>query len=736
MALTDLRIFTLVVTTLFLIGGIAGLLLGRLSKRWATRLALICALSASLLIAYYAARFWGEPMDGREPPPILLQLPSNFSLPAPGQSFFIDRLAAFFLLLTGTLSAGVALYSFVWLADKAEQHRIASAYNLFVLFTTLTLMADNVYLFLVFLECMTLTFSYLSLYRHNRLLEGDQEDRREMAGAKLAFKAYLIFSHVGVVFITAALILPALLVGGVSFDTLREFSYKVEQPFASAIFLLGLIGLGIKGGFAPAHPWVSIVHPKSPTTTHALTLGLIIKVSSFYMLIRLCFEFLPPGPWWWGWLALLLAGLTALAGVFYAITSRDLKTALSNHSVENLGIILAGVGMALLLSSSHLPPSLAGLAMVAGLYHLLNHTVFKGLLYLGAGAIENQTGTVDLEELGGLMQRFPWISVTFLIGAIAISGFPPFNGFISEWLTLQAIFASQDLFASVQPWMVVALFGALLMLGTAFGLTALAFVKIVGEALLGMPRRPQLLAVDKQGEAPWKMRGVLVVLALLCLLLGLFPGLVADQLALLAGDLLRLKEPLTFGTSATSLTVSAVLEGHSYTARLAMLPLLLLALPPLALATLLGARRGRWGRGPLWSCGTDYRPEAMQITGGAFAFLTWEWAGGRFAPLGPADEGHLYRTPVQVSAGSAREGSDGDEGGEREDRIPWQLPISETRYVREDFRRMIDTSTQRLLEASTRFGGWFQGGDIRQYLSYLFLVFILVLIASVAWGGK
>jgi hydrogenase-4 component B len=721
--LSDLKIFTLLITGLFVAGGISGLFLGRLDRKLGARLALTCAMGGSILAAYEAVGFWfwWQPGDeGELIVRLVSALPTGF--PPISLDLFVDRLATFFLLLTGLLSAGVALYSFVWLEDKKEQHRIAGVYNYFVLFTLLLVVVNNVYLFLVCLECMTLAFSYLALYRHNVLLVSHKREaaesgeiREEIAEAKLAFRAYLVFSHIGVVFVTAALILLALPAGDLSFDVLRKSSQGVGPVLASGVFLLGLIGLGIKGGFAPAHPWVSIVHPKSPTTTHALTLGLVIKVSSFYMLIRLFFEFLPPGPWWWGWLVLLLAGLTALVGVFYAITSRDLKTALSNHSVENIGIILAGVGLALLLSARNLnfPSSLAGLALIAGLYHLLNHTVFKGLLYLCTGAIENRVGTVKLEELGGLIHRFPWTSVTFLIGAIAIAGFPPLNGFISEWLTVQVIFASQGFFTDVQPWVVIGLFGTLLMLGTAFGLTALAFVKIVGEALLGMPRRPEFLIQEKRGDVPWKMRGVLLLLAVLCLLLGIFPGLVVNQLALIPQELMLLEASPAFGTSATSLVLNfAETEGPVYTARLFILPLLVLAALPLALGILVSMRRGRRTRGPLWTCGTAYRPEAMQITGGAFAFLTWEWAGEK----GETSSG----------AGMLSEG----------DRIPWRLSLSETRHVREGFRRIINAAVNWLLRASGRFGDWFQGGDIRQYLGYLFVVFILALLASVVWQGK
>lgn len=714
--LGDCDTFALIITLLFGTGGVLGALFRPFDSRLRTRLSLSCALAGSLFAALGALVFWlyGQPVVvGGGPSSWEMSLP--FGMPPLGLRLFVDRLSAFFLLLTGALSAGVALYSFVWLSDKKEQHRIAGTYNLFVLFTLLLLMTGNVYFFVIFMECMTLAFSYLTLYRHNILVEKEGIAEEEIAGAKRAFGVYLVSSHVSVIFVTAALVLLALHAGDFGFDALRNHTPAERPVLADTVFLLALVGLGIKGGFAPSHPWVSIVHPKSPTTTHALTLGLVIKVSSFYMLIRIFFEFLLPARYWWGCVVLLVAGVTAVVGVFYAISSRDLKTALSNHSVENFGIILGGIGLALLLSSGESSSPLAGLAMVAGLYHLLNHTLFKGLLYLCTGAIENRCGTVELEKLGGLMRRFPWTSATFLVGSVAIAGFPPLNGFISEWLTLQVLFAGLDFSdaASGSYLVMVSIFAAILMLGISFGLTALAFVKMAGETLLGAPRWPELPLLEKKGDVPWKMRGVLVLLALLCLLAGIFPGVVVSRLSLIAGELGLMEGAWYDGATVIRMEMQLPGERGSYAAGLSMLPLLALSVPPLLLAALIAARRGRATRGPVWNCGTPHLPDTMQITGGAFSFLTWEWASGRY------ERGE-------------RDAGEGLQGGKI---LPWRLPVSETRYVSEYFRRTINAALDRLVSFSQWFGDNFQGGDIRRYLLYLFFAFVLVLVVSVAWKG-
>ncbi len=762
----DVRsVFLIVTPLLFLLGAVSGIFLGRLNRPAGTQGALTGALLGGLAAAGGAIAFWQQPMThGRTILTLVAALPGGASeqtFPELTFSVYVDRLAAFFLLLTGVLSALVALYSFVWLAGKPRPHRIAGIYNLFVLAALILLVGNNVYLFLLALESLTLTFSYLALYRHDTLLATtdepslrgaaapkqslvsikiassqnpllamtsqlpSSEQTREMTTAKLAFKVYLIFSHVGVVFVTAALLLLALAARSFDFDALRGLNLVDQPALAGAIFLLALAGFGIKGGFVGAHPWVAIVHPYSPTTTHALTLGFIIKVSAFYLLLRVLFEFLQPVQAWWGWLVLLVAGLTALVGVFDALTGRDLKTALANHSVENIGIILGGIGVALMFTADgqDARAPLVSLGLVASLYHMLNHAVFKGLLYLGTGAIENRTGTVMLEKLGGLMRRYPWTATTFLVGAAAIAGFPPFNGFISEWLTLQALFAglTAHTASGPLPWSAASLLAALLMLGTAFGLTALAFTKIAGEALLGAPRDVQVANQAKTGDVPWPMRSVLVLLALLCLLLGLFPGAVVRPLALIAQDL---------GGSAvawpsspiTALTLAVPLDNSPdlYTARLDLAPLLLLAAAPLTIAGMATLRIRRAQRGPVWNCGTPYTAETMQMTGGAFAFLVWERFGGRRRSAGvPAMGG-------QPQATRRRE----------ENLVLWRLPLSATHYVVEFFRLYLDSAATGGLNAAQRFGDWFQGGDIRRYLGYLFAIFALSLAIALSVGSK
>lgn len=724
MALSEVTFFTLVMVSLFGLGGLAALA-PRSGRIQTTYVSLFFAFLGGVTAVYAGFYFWRRPMLSPEALWTVTVFPQE--LPSLALEIYVDRLSGFFLTLTGAMAALVALYSFGWLQDVRQQRRIAGVYNLFVLATLLVILADNAFFFLVFLECMTLLFGYLVLYRHDKLLEERAERTLplDMYMARVAFKTYLIASHIGVIFVTASFITLSVLTGSLSFTTFRVSGLASMPGTANLIFILALIGFGIKAGLTPAHVWVSVVHPYSPTTTHALTLGLLIKVVSIYPMLRVFFEFLQPVPWWWGWLVLALAGLTTIVGVFYAIASRDLKSALANHSVENIGIILVGIGLGLVLTADEFVAApaisgLAGLAVVAGLYHTLNHAIFKGLLYLCTGSIENRTGTVAMEELGGLMKRFPWTSITFLVGAVSIAGFPPFNGFVSEWLTLQSLFAGLELLhVSYGLPALVGLLATLLLLGSAFGLTALAFVKIAGETLLGASRRAEVLANEKKGDVPWTMRGVMVIMAGLCLVLGLFPSVVVDYLGETVCSLQHLetgcRQQLAQSTSqrlpfVTTTPTTVALDvpvtsdrektSGSYSARLSVLllaPATIAAAAAMSIAAI--RRRTDWPEmSAAWTCGTAYDPEAMQITGGAFSFLIWASIGG-----------------VKEDTLSSCEP------------LPSRLAQSSERYVTEYFRKVYDIILAALIKGSDFVGNWVQGGDVRRYLSYILIAFLVVL---------
>jgi hydrogenase-4 component B len=715
-----LEIFAAVICLCFVFGSLMAFLWPRPHITIGTNLSLVLALLGGLTTTAGAISFWGRPSKEGE---LIFAFPSPIqNLPPLSLELFLDRLGIFFLLLTGIFIVMVSLYSLDWLQKVRERHRIVGVYNLFALFTLFTILANNVYFFLVFLETMALAFGYLILYRHNTYLEEQRTSADEMERAKTAFKAYLIFSHVGIMLIAAALLVLSVHAESFDFDDLRK-AKSLSSAASSTIFLLALFGLGIKAGMVPTHVWVSLVHPQSPTSIHAMMSGVILKVAGIYGMVRVFFEFLEPIQWWWGWLLILLAGGTALVGVFYALLAHDLKTTLASHSVENIGIILAGMGLALLFSTTDFAQmaglsALAGLALVASLYHTLNHAIFKGLLFFCAGAVEDRTGTVEFEKLDGLMKLFPWTGAAFLVGAVSIAGFPPFNGFVSEWLTLQSLFAGVDLFLTQQRLpLLVGLLIALFLLGSAFGLTALAFVKILGEVFLGPPRQPDIIAKAKKGDVPWKMRSVLIALSVLCLLLGLFPSVTVGYLGEIAGDLgLRRDSFNTAIISGVSLSVPQTSDAV-YVTRLServlvfIAIILLLPIGGVILWQRRNAKKRRFTSGPIWTCGAPYDPASMQFTGSALTSLVW----GPFG-LRPA------RGKRDLSRAESRH-------------LPYRMALTAAIYVSEFFLQSYDWIAERLLNASQVLGAWFQNGDIRRYLWFIFGAFAAVLIALLLLVG-
>jgi hydrogenase-4 component B len=293
-----------------------------------------------------------------------------------------------------------------------------------------------------------------------------------------------------------------------------------------AIALAALAGMGTKAGLMPLHVWLPRTHPIAPAHVSALMSGVMIKIA-IYGLVRVLVEWVGVLPTWVGVLVLGLGSLSAVGGVVYALFQHELKRLLALHSIENIGIIVLGLGACLVLRSRG-EETWAAFALGAALLHTVNHAVFKALLFLGAGAFERAVGSLELDRLGGLLRRMPWTGGAFLVGAMAIAGLPPLNGFASEWLTLQALLRVPA-YGQVPDGLAGAV--ALAALAATAGLAALCFVKVVGLVLLGSPRRQ---AVAEAEEAPWPMVGAVGFLALACIALGLAPGLLFDALVGLA----------------------------------------------------------------------------------------------------------------------------------------------------------------------------------------------------------
>jgi hydrogenase-4 component B len=427
--------------------------------------------------------------------------------------YAVDGLAAWFLAVLAIVATPIAVFSLGYVGHDHFRQRsafIGITFNVLLGAVELVFVASDVVTFLFAWELMTLATAALVTTEHER-----RTSRR-------AAYLYLVMSHLGTGCLFAAFLVLASSAGSVSFSTLLSGDV-VRGSLRDALFGLFFIGFGIKAGIIPLHVWLPEAHPAAPTSISALMSGVLIK-TGIYGIVRVCAFGLGVPRLSWGVLVIALGGLSALLGVLYALMQHDLKRLLAYHSIENIGIILLGLGAGM-MALAYGRADVAAIGVAAALYHVLNHAVFKGLLFLGAGGVVMTTGSRHIERLGGLLRRMPWTGLFFLVGAMAISGLPPLNGFASEWLTFQAfLFGFRG---SAEP-LVHFLFpvgGALLALTTA--LAAACFVKAFGTCFLALPRSREAAEAH---ESPAVMLVPQGWLAALCVGLGLFPGAVVRVL--------------------------------------------------------------------------------------------------------------------------------------------------------------------------------------------------------------
>ena len=515
----------------------------------------------------------------------------------------LDQLSGFFLVVIGLLSSFVSLYSLGYLKGYLGLRPVTSLVVFSALFLAgmfLVVLADDAFFFLIAWEMMAASSYYLVLFEDERI-----ENRR-------AAFLYLVVAHVGAIAILLSFGVMAGLATGFTgfqsytFDAMRETD--LPAGLASVAFLLAFFGFSAKAGVIPLHVWLPEAHPVAPSNVSALMSGVMLK-TAIYGIVRVVFDLIGDFPWWWGALVLVFGLVSAVLGVLYALMQHDLKRLLAYHSVENIGIILIGIGLAMIFTSFDLP-LLAALALIAGLYHTLNHALFKGLLFMGAGAVLHATHERNMEEMGGLIRFMPWTAVFFLVGCISISALPPFNGFVSEWLTYQAFLLSPGLPSPLLN-LLIPLGAALLALTSA--LAAACFVKAFGVTFLGHRRGHHHGIVHEVG---WSMRIGMMLASLSCLALGVLPTVVIQWMDPLA-------EMLVGGTIAASasgfgwmwLTPIAA-ERASYSAPVAFIGILSVVI---VTYLLLHARPGALHRVPLWDCGFEKITSRMQYTATSFA---------------------------------------------------------------------------------------------------------------------
>ncbi len=513
-------------------------------------------------------------------------------MPGGGLHFQIDALSAFFLLPVFGLSILTALYGRSYLTDRRSGYALAGSWfhlNMLTAGMALVIAAHDGLLFLLAWEIMALSPFFLVAF----------DDRK--ASARRAAWIYLSATHLG----TAVLLIFFVLLGGLAgtsdFDGYAA-ALRGNPALSSMLFVLALIGFGSKAGIVPAHVWLPEAHPAAPSHASALMSGAMIKVG-IYGLVRTLTFLGTPEPWW-GWLLIVIGASSGVLGVLFALAQHDLKRLLAYHSVENIGIILLGIGIGVLgLSEGILPLAVIGFA--AGLLHVLNHSIFKGLLFLAAGAVQNAAHSVELEELGGLLKRMPWTGTAFLIGATAIVGLPPLNGFVSEFLLFYSGF-----FAVVQPAVNLAVAGliSLVVMGLISGLAAACFAKAFGIVFLGSPRSPE---AGEAREVARPMCAAMAVLALLCLVFGLAAPIVVSALDRVVAAATGLaisgaRDQLATVTGPLTITISifavfAVIAALAWAMRSRRLALAVVS------------------TGPVWGCGYPKPTPRMQYTASSFA---------------------------------------------------------------------------------------------------------------------
>ncbi|MFA7299635.1 MAG: hydrogenase 4 subunit B [Sideroxydans sp.] len=508
----------------------------------------------------------------------------------------LDSLSAFFLILLGAASVGISLFGsgyFRHLDDKTLR-LLCLEYHLFLVGMALVMLADDAYLFMVAWEVMALSSYFLVTTDH------------VIPDIRKAGFLYLLIAHVGAI---AILLSFGVMQGGhgigaYTFDAMRNA--QLTSFWASAAFLLALFGFGAKAGVLPLHVWLPEAHPAAPSPVSALMSGVMLK-TAIYGLLRVTFDLLGTQLWWWGVLALGLGLATAVFGVMFAAVQADMKRLLAYSSIENIGLLLAGIGLTLIFHV-YGKETLAALALIAMLYHCLNHAMFKSLLFVGTGSILHATGERNMGRLGGLMRKMPWAAWLMLVGVLAIAGLPPLNGFVSEWLLLQAFLLSPGL-PNDYINMLVPVAAAVVALAAA--LAAYVMVKFYGVIFLGQPREKALEHAHDAGT--WERLGM-GWLALACVVLGLTPVFVVHQLDQVAQMLLGAQ----LGNAANNwvFLTPVDIERASYS------PLyFLLAVLGVMLLTSLLVRRlyhGRVRRSAPWDCGFPAQNARMQDTAEGF----------------------------------------------------------------------------------------------------------------------
>ena len=589
-----------------------------------------------------------------------------------------DALAGVFLVSLGIGGAASSVYG-IGYAARADRpiDRTQAAYPIFLASLGLVFGAADAFAFLLAWELMALSSALLVVGRSPT-----------MKVARAGY-LYLVATHLATAAIVVAFAILTSAAGSTAFAAFGPAAAGLSPGSRDLVFVLLLVGFGTKAGAIPLHTWLPRAHPVAPSHISALMSAVMLK-AGIYGIVRFGLDILGPGPEWWGLVVIVIGAVSAVLGILYALMEHDLKRLLAFSSIENIGIILIAVGVALLATAAGLT-ALAGLALSAALFHTINHAVFKSLLFLGAGSIQSAAGTRDLNALGGLARAMPVTALAFAVGAAAISGLPPLNGFASEWLTFVALLG-----AASEPTLSLLARSAALLAIAALGLTAAlavaCFVKAVGIGLLAHPRSPGAAGAAETGPS---MRLTLAALALACVGLGLGAGPVAGVIAVVAA-------PITGGGVVPTALAFPILPGLE--AAYAAAPLGLLVAVLAALIGLVSSRGRATRREPTW-------------TGGQIPEAAFEYTASSYSKLI-----RVYYGPVLRPAREIRV--------ELHPGTPFPRTVRYRGHARHILDERLYAPLHRVAVAAARQVNRLQSGSLQVYLAYSVAALVALLLLA------
>jgi len=614
-----------------------------------------------------------------------IEIPSPLTLPVPlpfGQfTLQMDGLSTLIVGMISLLGLAVNFYSISYLGQYSNRNLgvLGCCTNLFIAMMLLVATVTNAFYFLIFWEMMTLASYFLVTFES------------EKKGAIRAGYLYMLIAHAGGMLIMLSFFIFFLTTGSFDFAAFRQA--ELSPALKDLIFLLAFIGFGAKAGIVPLHFWMPPAYSAAPSNAVSL-MASVMKKTAIYGILRVCVDLLGTPVLWWGLLVLFFGALSAILGILFALAERDLKRILAYSSIENVGIILLGIGTGMIGLATH-QPIVALIGFLAGLYHALNHSFFKGLLFLGAGSVDYRLHTRNLNEMGGLGRLMPWTALTFLIGGFSIAAMPPLNGFVSEWFTYQAFFTAsngQDFIVRVSLPLCVAL---LALVGT---LSAMVAIKMYGGAFTG-PARSEV--AGQASEVPGLMLGGMAFLAIGCILLGLGAPFIASYLTNVIASTLNV--PTMVVASGPWVYPGNITQGVLSTPLTAALLLGLLVVPVLLVAIYGGRRAGKRMVDDPWACGYGYSSQ-MSVTASNFD-----------QPIAVTFSGiYLLRSVTQRPLEAV-----GSWSKRLREKIAYAEPVLES---------IVKGPTTQVVDYVGRHIQALQMGDIRMYCLYIIITLVSLLI--------